>query len=117
MQRVYRSLVKVTTHKAPLESPYPHPPYQALHDAENAAQAATEEGRRTAAEETRHTAAEEADQADTPCQIVVDTLGDTHTPLDTKNPAEIQAAPHTPAPDNVVHVGTVSGPLSGWNRL
>ena len=66
-----------------------------MHDAE--------EGRRTAAEEARHTAA----QADTP--------GDTHTPPDTDNPAEIQVAPDTPAPDNVAHVGTVSGPLYGMD--
>jgi len=108
MPRVYQSPVKVTTRKAPLEIPHPHPPYQAMHDAE--------EGRRTAAEEARHTAA----QADTPRQTKADTPGDTHTPLDTENPAEIQAAPdnaalHTPAPDNAAHAGTVSGPLSGMD--
>jgi len=100
MPRVYQSPVKVTTRKAPLESPHPHPPYQALHD--------DEEGRHTAAEEARHTAA----QADTP--------GDSHTPPDTENPAEFQAAPdnaalHTTAPDNAAHAGTVSGPLSGMD--
>ena len=69
MPRVYRSPVKVTTRKATLESPHPHPPYQALHDVEDAAQAAAEEGRHTAAQ--------------------IDTPSDTHTPPDTENPTKI----------------------------
>jgi len=77
MPRVYRSPVKVTTRKATLESPHPHPPYQALHDVEDAAQAAAEEGRHTAA------------QIDTPRQTDVDTPSDTHTPPDTENPTKI----------------------------
>jgi len=104
MPRVYQSPVKETSRKAPLESSRPHPPYQPLH----------------AAEEARHTAAEEAAQADIPRQIELDTPSDTHTPHDTDNPAEIQAAPdthvpHTTAPDNVAHAGTVEGPQYGMD--
>jgi len=114
MPRVYRSPVKETSRKAPLESPRPHPPYQPLHAAEDAAHTA-------AVEEARHTAAaEEAAQADIHRQTEPDTPGDTHTPLDTDNPPEIQAtldtpAPHTPAPDNISHAGTVAGPQSGMD--
>ena len=112
MSRVYWSPVKETSRKAPLESPHPHPPYQALHD--------DEEGRHTAAEEARHTAVEKAAQVDIPRQTEPDTPSDTHTPPDTENPAEFQAAPdnaalHTTAPDNAAHAGTVSGPLSGMD--
>jgi len=51
----------------------------------------------------------------TPGETEHDTPGDTHTPLDTNNPAEIQSAPDnatsdTPAPDNAAHAGIVSGP-------
>jgi len=82
--------------------------------------AAAEEARHDAAEEPRHTTAEEAAQADTPRETEHDTPGDTHTPPDTDNPAEIQAAPDTPAPDtpapdNVAHTGTMSGPSSGMD--
>jgi len=111
MPRVYQSPVKETSRQAPLESPHPHPPYQPLHAAEDAAQA-------TAAEDA--CAAEEAAQADIPRETESDTPGDTHTPPDTDNPGEIQAAPdttapHTPAPDNVAHVGTMAGPQSGMD--
>jgi len=104
MPRVYRSPVKEASRKAPLESLCPHPPYQPLHAAEDAT-----------VEEARHTAAEEVAQANIPRQTEPDIPGDTHTPPGTDNPAEIQAAPntpapHTPAPDNVAHVGTVAGP-------
>jgi len=110
-----------------LESPCPHPPYLPLHAAQAATAAedvvhtaAAEEARHAATEEARHTATEEAAQADIPRQTELDTLGDTHTPPDTDNPAEIQAAsdtfaPHTPAPDNVAHDGTVAGPQSGMD--
>ena len=72
----------------------------------------------TAQDAARHAAAEEAAQADTPREIEADTHGDTHTPPDTDNLAEIQAAPDnaapdTPARDNAAPAGTVSGPLSG----
>ena len=77
--------------------------------------AAAKEARHDAAEEPRHTAAEEAAQADTPRETEPDTHGDTHTPPDTDNLAEIQAAPDTPTPDNAAHVGTVAGPQSGMD--
>jgi len=82
--------------------------------------AAAKEARHDAAEEPRHTAAEEAAQADTPRETEHDTPGDTHTPPDSDNPSEIQAAPDTPAPDtpapdNAAHTGTVSGPSSGMD--
>jgi len=105
MPRVYRSSVKDTTRKAPLESPHPQPPYQPLHAAEDAA----------VAEEARHTVAEEIARSDTPRETEHDTPGDTHTPPDTDNPAEIQVAPDTPAPDNAAHTGIVSGPPSGMD--
>jgi len=71
MPRVYRSPVKETSRKAPLESPHPHPPNKPLHFA--------------AAEEARHTTAEEAVQAYTPPETEPDTPGDTHTSPDTDN--------------------------------
>ena len=117
MPRVYRSPVKETTRKAPLESPHPHPPYQPLHAAEDAA-AAEETAHTAVVEEARHIVAEEAAQADTPRETEHDTPSDTYTPPDTDNPTEIQvapdnAAPDTPALDNVAHAGNVSGPPSG----
>jgi len=101
MSRVYRSPIKETSRKAPLESPHPYPPYQPLHFA--------------AAEEARHTTAEEAAHADTPRETEPDTPGDTHTSPDTDNLAEIQAVPDNAAPDNAAHAGTVSGRLSGMD--
>jgi len=100
MPRVYRSSVKETTRKAPLESPHPHPPYQAHTAAEE------EAAHTVAAEEAAHTAAvEEAAQADTLVETEPDTLGDIHIPHDVDTSAEIQA--DTPAPD------TVSSPSFG----
>jgi len=97
-----------------MESPLPHPPYQPLHIAEDAVQvvAAEDAAHTAAAEEAQHTAAEEAAQVDIPRESKHDTPGDIHTPPDTDNPAEIQAAIDNAAPDNVAHVGTVSGPPS-----
>jgi len=106
MSRVYWSPVKETSRKAPLESPHPHPPYQPLHAAEDAAHTA-------AAEEARHTAVEKAAQVDIPRQTEPDTPSDTHTLPDTDSPVEIQSAPDTPAPHNAAHAGTVAGPQSG----
>ena len=96
-----------------MESPHPHPPYQPLHAAEDAAHTAVEE-------EARHNVVEEAAQADTPRETEPDTPGDSHTPTDSDNPDEIQDAPDTPtphthAPDNAAHAGTVSGPPSGMD--
>jgi len=108
MPRVYQSPVKETTRKAPLESPHHHPPYQLLHAAEGAAHTA-------AAEKARHTAAKEAAQVDTPRETESDTPSDTHTPPDTDNPTEIQAASDKPSLDNAAHVGTMSGPPSGMD--
>jgi len=108
MPRVYQSPVKETTRKAPLESPHPHPPYQLLHAAEGAAHT-------VAAKKARHTAAKEATQVDTPRETEPDTPSDTHTPPDTDNPTEIQAAFDKPSPDNAAHVGTMLGPPSGMD--
>jgi len=92
-----------------MESPLPHTSYQPLHVAEDAVQV-------VAAEDAAHTAAaEEAAQVDIPRETKHDTPGDTHTPPDTDNPAEIQAAIDNAALDNVAHVGTVSGPPSGMD--
>ena len=54
MPRVYRSSVKETTHKAPPDSPcpHPHPPYQAQPAAEDAAHTAAEEAGHTVAAHT-----------------------------------------------------------------
>jgi len=101
MPHVYRSPVKETSRKTPLESPHPHLPYQPLHAIEAAAQDAAHGA---AAEEARHTVAEEAD-----------TPGDTHIHHDTDNPAEIQAASDTPAPHTPAHAGIVAGPQSGMD--
>ena len=91
MPRVYRSPVKETTHKAPLESPHPHPPYQA----------------QPTAKEATHTAAEKASHTDTPR----DTAADTPRDIEADSPPDIEA--DTPAPNNVVDADTVSGPPSG----
>jgi len=93
MLRVYRSSVKETTHKAPLESPHPHPPYQA--------QPAAEDATLNAAEEAAHTDTPHHTAADTPRDIEADT------------PPDIEA--DTPPPDNAdnsdaTHADTVSGP-------
>jgi len=99
MSCVYRSLINETTRKTLLESPHPHLPYQA--------HVATEE------KAAHTTAAEEAAQAYTPVETKSDTPGDTYTPPDTNTLADIQA--NTPAPDNVAHADTVSGPSSGMD--
>ena len=91
MPRVYRSPVKETTHKAPLESPHPHPPYQA----------------QPTAKEATHTAAEKASHTDTPRDNAADTPRD----IEADSPPDIEA--DTPAPNNVVDADTVSGPPSG----
>jgi len=93
MPRDYRSSVKVTSHKAPRESPHPRPLEQALHGA------AAEEDRHDVAQEHRYTGAEEAAQSEHR------THGDTHIPPDTRNPDEIQAAPDTHVADNAGRTG------------
>jgi len=74
-----------------LESPHPHPPYQA----------------QPTAKEATHTAAEKASHTDTPRDNAADTPRD----IEADSPPDIEA--DTPAPNNVVDADTVSGPPSG----